>query len=348
MRVEQLTFLRFIAAFALVIYHYGTKVYPFNQDSISGLFYNANLGVSFFFVLSGYVLMLAYGQLGTISKKTFYKKRFARIYPIYIIGVLLMTIYYCSAYLVGGGDIPKIQPYLSNVFLVQSWMPNHALRINYVGWTLSVEVFFYLIFPFIHKLFKKYSIQLITTIVIFFWTLSQVVFWKLKMSPFYMGFPSDSHNFIFYFPPFHLNQFLIGALAGYYFITLKGTLKLSLIGTGLAIVLFVPFLQVTMEFGAHNGLFAIPFAVLLLLFSRKDIKLLNLFSSKLLVFLGGVSYSMYILQVPVFEWYKVIVFEMNISISKELFFYSGFVLLLLVSCVCYRFIETPLRNKLTK
>lgn len=347
MRLEQLTFLRFVAAFALVIYHYGTKVFPFNQGLLKGFFNHANLGVSFFFVLSGYVLMLAYGKDKSLSKLHFFKKRFTRIYPVYLLGILLMTLYYFAYNYFGNGSGFQIGHLISNVFLLQAWIPNHALTVNFVGWTLSVEVFFYLLFPFILKWFNRSTLRNISIVVFVIWGLSQWAFWELKLSPFYQGYPSDSHNFVFYFPVFHLSQFLIGALAGYYYVNVQSKVKMNIVGGLLTIVILVPYLYVGVIFGSHNGLLAIPFAILLLLFSTKSNIYINWFSKPFFVFLGGMSYSIYILQVPVFEWYAVLTSKLNIELSSELFFYSGLIILLFSSSISFYFLEIPVRKWLT-
>jgi len=48
MRIEQLTFTRFLAAISIVIYHYGKNIFPFNHEITSFIFRQANLGVSYF------------------------------------------------------------------------------------------------------------------------------------------------------------------------------------------------------------------------------------------------------------------------------------------------------------
>ena len=59
MRIEQLTFTRFLAATSIVIFHYGVKCYPFNNNEIAFIFKSADVGVSYFFILSGFVMLLA-------------------------------------------------------------------------------------------------------------------------------------------------------------------------------------------------------------------------------------------------------------------------------------------------
>mgnify|MGYP006153876425 CR=1 FL=1 len=342
MRLEQLTFLRFVAAFALVIYHYGTKVFPFNTEFLNLIFRNSNLGVSFFFVLSGYVLMLAYGNKKLVSKTAFFKKRFARIYPVYIVGISLMVFYYIAYGYFGNGGTISLVEVISNVFLLQAWIPQHALTINYVGWSLSVEVLFYLLFPIVLSSFNRFSLKRVASVVFLIWIVSQVVFWGLKTSDFYDGFPSSSHNFLFYFPLFHLNQFLVGALGGWLFVNHRQDLRKY-------ILWFVPFVIVSLvvsivEVDGCNGLLSIVFVCLLMSFSVSKGSLVSTLVKPVFVFLGGISYSVYILQVPVFEWLSVVKTKFSIDVRAETFFFVGCLVLIFVSSLSFRFVEKPIRN----
>jgi peptidoglycan/LPS O-acetylase OafA/YrhL len=342
MRIEQLTFLRFVAAIALVIYHYGTKVFPFNTEILNIIFRNSNLGVSFFFVLSGYVLMLAYGNQKSVSKLEFFKKRFARIYPVYFIGIVLMVIYYLtSSYLGNGKDVDFLEV-LSNLFLIQAWIPQHALTINFVGWSLSVEVLFYMLFPLVLKIFNHFSLKRLVVVVFFFWGLSQISFWGLKTSELYKGFPSNSHNFIFYFPLLHLNQFLIGALGGWVFIKHQPNFKKCLSYWITALIFFA--IGVKLGVDINNGLLAVVFVVVLLFFSSTEHRLVLIFNRSFFVFLGGISYSIYILQVPVFEWLSVLRSKFKVEVTEEVFFFTGGLILILVSSMGFRYVEIPIRN----
>src|SRR6266481_3833483 len=97
MKIEQITFTRFLAAIAIVIFHFGRGIFPFNSEMISFLFAKAGVGVSYFFILSGFVMIIAYGKKSKISPLAYYKNRFARIYPVYLIAILLLLI--CVRYL---------------------------------------------------------------------------------------------------------------------------------------------------------------------------------------------------------------------------------------------------------
>jgi peptidoglycan/LPS O-acetylase OafA/YrhL len=80
MKVGQLTFTRFVAAILVVAFHH----YKTNN-----LFSNANVFVSYFYLLSGFVLMLSQRERYTTKKEyiTFYVNRFARIFPVYLLAL---------------------------------------------------------------------------------------------------------------------------------------------------------------------------------------------------------------------------------------------------------------------
>src|SRR5215470_13120634 len=144
MRLHQLTFTRFIAAMGIVFFHFAPQVPPFNYFFIR----SAGIGVSYFFVLSGFVLIVAYAGKKT-SPAIFYKNRFARIYPVYFTALLVM-----GSYLWLRGTLHATDLTLC-IFGVQAWVPTHTHDINYPAWSLSVEFFFYILFPFLVLIRRK-------------------------------------------------------------------------------------------------------------------------------------------------------------------------------------------------
>ena len=59
-RLDQLNILRFIAAFLIVIYHYGKETFPFTVEPLIRIPTGGNHLVSLFFVLSGFVMVYVY------------------------------------------------------------------------------------------------------------------------------------------------------------------------------------------------------------------------------------------------------------------------------------------------
>lgn len=90
MRIEQLTFTRFIAAISIVIFHYGKESQLFSNFLVNFIFKQANVAVSYFFLLSGFVMIIAYHKKTKIHFLEFIKNRLARIYPVYLLAIILL------------------------------------------------------------------------------------------------------------------------------------------------------------------------------------------------------------------------------------------------------------------
>jgi peptidoglycan/LPS O-acetylase OafA/YrhL len=112
-------------------------------------------GVDFFFVLSGFVLTWSY-RPGR-SRGRFYWLRFARVWPLHLVTFLL------AIALIGGG--PWFSALL-NVLLLQSWAPFSEVygAFNTPSWTLSVEAFFYLLFPFMIRPLARASSRVLVAV----------------------------------------------------------------------------------------------------------------------------------------------------------------------------------------
>src|SRR6266404_9023548 len=91
-----LTGLRFVAAFWVVLYHFFRPLQlgiPM-PARIESIFQSGFCGVGLFFALSGFVLSYVYGDIDSdhpIAKRNFWAARFARVYPIHIVGFVLAT-----------------------------------------------------------------------------------------------------------------------------------------------------------------------------------------------------------------------------------------------------------------
>ncbi len=343
MRLDQLNFSRFIAAISIVIFHYGIKIFPFNLDATSFLFEQANIGVSYFFFLSGFVMIIAYGNKDKIKYWDYMKNRFARIYPVYFLALALFLGYI----LVTPREFDLLGMIL-NALLIQSWVPGKALSGNYPGWSLCVEFFFYSLFPLLfNKFYSVYNYKKLVLPIFIFFALSQIVFHYLFYSSFYTGFLTPSHEFAFYFPVMHLNEFLIGNLAGIFFINNKEKLKRNWDIPIILLIIAVIFL-LKYNFGLiyHNGLLAVLFIPLIIFQSGNTGIITKICNNKILVWLGEISYGIYILQEPIYVFSRGLFVKFLKIDSIELRFYFAFILLAAVSAISYKYIEAPLRNKI--
>lgn len=113
-------------------------------------------GVSFFFVLSGFILTYNYPSFSSaLDIKKFYLNRVARIWPLHALMLIFALIMLPENYvfLFPQSLFQKIKIISANIFLVHSWIPNskYYLSGNAVSWSVSLEVFFYLTFPLLVK-----------------------------------------------------------------------------------------------------------------------------------------------------------------------------------------------------
>ena len=143
-------------------------------------------------------------------------------------------------------------------------------------------------------------------------------------------------------PLLHLSQFIIGMLGGYLFekTTIpKEKIKFLPFVLLAAIIIVVAVRPDSLSY--QTGLIAPLFMLFIVSMAICDPKIMNI---KPLVFLGNVSFSIYILQSPVFVLAGIA--NKYLHLNAFYFFYSSFLALILVSIACYYSIEIPMRNKI--
>jgi peptidoglycan/LPS O-acetylase OafA/YrhL len=155
-RLPSLTGIRFIAAISVFMFHWSIPDPVINlfgspgvRDVYDKIFSDSGwFGVSFFFVLSGFVMTWTAKPSDTATR--FWRRRAAKVYPNHIVTWAL-----CMALFAGATATP-VQA-VSNLFLVHTWIPKYDiyLSINQPSWSLCSEVLFYLLFPFILPLINR-------------------------------------------------------------------------------------------------------------------------------------------------------------------------------------------------
>jgi len=189
---------------------------------------------------------------------------------------------------------------------------------------------------------SKYDFKRIVLPILIIWVVSQIGFHFALSTSFYHGFPSKSHDLLFYLPIMHLNQFLIGNLAGLFFINNLSTKKLN---TDWFIIVMMLILFALLKYNTlinfHNGFLMIIFIPIILLLSINNGFLSRFFNNKICVLLGEISYGIYILQIPIFAWVKAVFSYFGIQ-SNLILFYCSLIILIVASAISYLYIETPL------
>ncbi|GAQ53325.1 acyltransferase [Streptomyces sp. LBUM 1476] len=109
------------------------------------------VGVSFFFVLSGFVL--AWSARDGDSAHRFWRRRLARIYPVHLVTALLTLV--LAATLIPGLRPSGTGETVANLLLVSSWKRDWWQAVNPVSWSLTCEAFFYAVFPLLHVFLRR-------------------------------------------------------------------------------------------------------------------------------------------------------------------------------------------------
>jgi peptidoglycan/LPS O-acetylase OafA/YrhL len=150
--IRPLTGLRFIAAFWLLLYFFWERL-GVPREAAPGFIIKGHLGVDLFFVLSGFVLAHVYGPqiaAGRFSYGGFVWARLARVYPLHL-ACLLATIVLWSAGRAMGVDFPagafELAHLPAHLTLTHAWGILKSDGWNFPSWSISAEWFAYLTFP---------------------------------------------------------------------------------------------------------------------------------------------------------------------------------------------------------
>jgi peptidoglycan/LPS O-acetylase OafA/YrhL len=193
----------FFPAFARTEFRHGS------EDIVRIIAFSFPISVSFFFFLSGYVLASVYLRDGrAVDSRSFFAARFARLYPLYLLMLVLDTpdllLAEVQRFGIRVGTAKTAEIFAGNVLLIQSWWSSRLLRINLPSWSLCSELFFYLCFPTIGIfLWKLRGRDLgMTALCLYFG--GQALVWAARhhLSP----------ESTLCLPPLHLSTFALGIL----------------------------------------------------------------------------------------------------------------------------------------
>ncbi|MFH8284271.1 acyltransferase family protein [Streptomyces antibioticus] len=203
-RLPSLTGLRFWAALVVVLYHLSRQAG--RLPVLSDLAWYGRSGVTFFFVLSGFVLAWTYDGK-SVPAKVFMWRRFARIWPMLAVSVVASV----AAWHALGTEWSR-KGVVATLLLVNAWVPEQALLKggNPAAWSLSDEAWFYATFPLLMAL------PLLRTSRRRLWVAITVC--AASLAVWLAGSEITDlltrRWFLDYFPPVRMLQFVLGVAAG--------------------------------------------------------------------------------------------------------------------------------------
>jgi len=360
-RINSLTSLRFFAAFYVMIFHLEPRWLTLEGSFLLGwtanIIHCGYISVGFFFILSGFVLAYNYGEQSHIELdlKKFWIARFSRLYPVFLLG-LIVGFFPALASLQrsdpGAPGILKLGSYaLMNLSLLNAWYYPSSI-LNYPGWSLSAEAFFYCIFPFAALKIWEIRRPRLIGFMVFIATLSVLIpliaFW-LRPD---LSFGSDTFlaDLIGNNPLIRSTEFLLGIAAGRFFLTRPssedrpyGWLVFSLIIFCFVVVSFSPFIPGLL---LRNGLLDLPFLGIIYFSAKDKGRWARMLSFGPLLLLGESSYALYILHVPFRDLNLAFIrkFDFAARLASSVWFFVFIAGIIPVSIAVYLKVEEPARK----
>lgn len=307
-RLDALTSLRFVAAAMIVVNH--VRGY-FGIPSIWGDPFPYQQGVTAFFVLSGFILTYVYPSLSWQATPRFWWARIARIWPAHVVGLLLFIALMAPR---GMPASNTVQTGLANVLLVHAWIPivDYFGSFNAPAWSVSTELGFYLLFPLLLVNFRrtwawKLGLALVLLLVLGY------VGNAIPRLPLLKANRIDVYGFVYVSPLGRLFEFVLGMCTCLLWQRIRTSSRLTTlwctVGELAAVGLTILLLYTLGANGArwtawlgdaghiwlvHGGGGAPGFAAVILMVALGRGVLARLLRFPVLVILGEVSYSVYL------------------------------------------------------
>ena len=337
--------LRAIAVLAVIFYHAQITILGFEP------FKGGYIGVDIFFVISGYlitsIILKELEIKKTFSFANFYERRGRRILPV-LFFIILVFLPLSWVYMLPPTFVEFAKSILysigfgSNFYFHYSGLDYGGIEAMYQPflhtWSLSVEEQFYIIFPvtlyFIFKYFNKYLFQILTLVLVTSFVFAE---WGSK-------------NYIsatFYFIHSRMWELLAGSMLAYLEIK-KGSRSqnkllnefLPILGL-LLIIFFIILNNDKINHPSFKTFFPVIGTCLFIWFSNKETLHNKIISSKLLVGIGLISYSLYLWHYPVFSFVRITETTQGNILTKFLIV----IIIISLSVFTYFVIEKPFRDK---
>jgi peptidoglycan/LPS O-acetylase OafA/YrhL len=336
-RYAYLDFLRGSAALWVLLYHFQFMPQPAATVPlwISPISSIGGEGVTLFFLVSSFSLMISWEKRET-SLLSFYMNRFFRIAPlfVFVLAISLLRDLALGA-IHGPGEIA------ANLLLVFGLVPGFHTSIVWAGWTIGIEILFYLVFPFIVKRFRD-----IYQLVILF-LLSSLVFVVMKKSvlqvdgaEFFSGYLGLS---IFKFFPVFILGMIVFKLWALNLPSMDKRKGMILLLTG--IYLTFSSSPAWVSIFPDDSLF-VAFNLSLVLLGSSLLQDLSVFKTRFFNWAGEHSYSIYLIHPIVIGavtsiYGKALVPSSNLSISYLMSLSGVLLAVFLISATTRKFVELP-------
>ena len=345
--------LRTLLAVNVMFFHFT----PPHPALLGPMIDNAYVFVGFFFLISGFVLAYNYADRPTLSKRAFYLARWSRVYPVYLL-VLLLSLPFLGLERPAHSPAQFVLGLILTPLALQGWSPMLATFWNTVGLTVPAEFFLYLCFPFLLEFFAACAHTLRSPVRI---ALAILVLWVvgilphltyLLLNPDHLTTPATRFTYAFwlralkYTPPAYLCTFSAGVLLA----RLHGALVLTPRQRGMLALLAIGSLALFFAFGfdrvpyvvIHGSLLLPLFSLLLLGLGGANF-VAAIFAFRPLVRFGETTFALYLLHFNAFILIHVYKVPERLHVTR-LDPWISFAAIMLLAWVVTHFFERPARR----
>ena len=348
--IRSLTAFRFIAAFYVFLFHLQGRVDIFGHGAFGSLISQGAVGMTMFFVLSGFVLSHAYDSV-TFDIRKYALNRIARIYPIYLLAAILALPWLWRDIFVEAQkqnllytSIETLIILFTGITLTQSWIPQtFALWNNGASWSISNEAFFYSIFPILKGIFSKLSRGYLIGSFVALCLFSSLI----PASD--IVFSNKIHSFSLFYalPLYRLPEFICGIIT--YHLCKRAVIS-NMTRMLLLVVIFAGIAHVTVfgmffsnNFTLNNYIFIPAVSAAIVILYDAELRGVAYMGGAVFVWLGRISYCFYSFQFHVLEGLKWVLKPGNNPTGEIRYALIATLLLLILAAIAHHFVEEPVR-----
>jgi len=354
-----LTGIRTVLAIGIILFHFT----PSHLGPLYPVIDNAFVFVGYFFLLSGFILTYNYSDRATtLSKREFWVARLSRLYPIYLLVLLISTPMILGEYS-ARSHAEFWRGILLTPLLLQGWSPSLATFGNTVAWTLSCEIMFYAAFPFLLFTWATRMNWLNTRgrfITLFF------ALWAIGLTPHllytvlnpdHLAAPADRYTstyllrFLKYTPLPYICTFLAGVTLAriHQLLPLTPRQRLAVAATALALLgaFFYSSAAHRVPYLFLHGGFLVPLFALLTIGLAGPNPISAIFSIRPLVLLGETTFALYLLHFNVYILIHTYLLPQRLHLAG-LDPWLSYAFLLALAYTAFRLVEQPARKAILR
>lgn len=347
--LKPLTSLRFLFAVMVFLYHIGGLFRLHNNEFLNEQLVpyltleDGFLGVSFFFILSGFILAYNYRDrllYKRITRKQFILARIFRVYPLHLItfGYVFFLVVFTQY-----NQFDFWKKVISQLFLMQSFIPEkeYFLGFNGVSWSISNELFFYILFPFLINGIVKYpkfiALSFCLPLALLLFNYEREGHWLFYINPFYRVF-----DFIL---GIALHEFYRNFKAHNFIEKKSNYIELFTLGI---FILFYSLRSYIPQSLRWSTFYWIPMSLIIFIFAFQRGFISKVLSQKWFIFLGEISFAFYMVHQLIIEFLGILQYKFHFVNSGYLLILLAFLSSIGISTLIYLYFEKPCNIYLRK